>query len=60
VIEFHFMQKNHSVTQSTFANPCVKMPGGIDSGFMPNPMGMPGVTFQMTVPTTEALCKSAD
>jgi plastocyanin len=28
IVEFHFMQKNHTASQSTFANPCVKMPGG--------------------------------
>jgi len=32
-IIFTFLAKNHSVTQSTFASPCVAMPGGIDSGF---------------------------
>ncbi|KAF2809543.1 uncharacterized protein BDZ99DRAFT_30597 [Mytilinidion resinicola] len=55
VVEFVFMQKNHTVTQSTFANPCVKMAGGIDSGFLPNPSGKPGVTFQMTVPATDPM-----
>ncbi|OCL05661.1 hypothetical protein AOQ84DRAFT_93722 [Glonium stellatum] len=46
---FVFLQANHTVTQSTFANPCVKMSGGMDSGFMPNPSGAPGVTFSMPV-----------
>lgn len=46
---FVFLQANHTVTQSTFANPCVKMPGGTDSGFMPNPSGAAGVTFTMPV-----------
>ncbi|KAL0960724.1 hypothetical protein HGRIS_005749 [Hohenbuehelia grisea] len=38
VIAFRFLSKNHTVTQSTFANPCEKMTTpaqGIDSGFMP-------------------------
>jgi plastocyanin len=36
-IEFVFMPKNHTVTQSTFAAPCQPMSNGIDSGFMPVP-----------------------
>ncbi|KAL1977960.1 hypothetical protein VTN31DRAFT_819 [Thermomyces dupontii] len=31
------MAQNHTVTQSTFAEPCVAMEGGVDSGFIPNP-----------------------
>ncbi|EIN14163.1 hypothetical protein PUNSTDRAFT_95790 [Punctularia strigosozonata HHB-11173 SS5] len=34
---FHFEQKNHTVTQSSFANPCALKDGGFDSGFMPVP-----------------------
>lgn len=37
-INFEFRAKNHSVTQSTFANPCAKQTTpapGIDSGFQP-------------------------
>ncbi|KII89138.1 hypothetical protein PLICRDRAFT_40770 [Plicaturopsis crispa FD-325 SS-3] len=37
-IEFQFISKNHTVTQSTFAAPCENMTtptAGIDSGFMP-------------------------
>lgn len=59
VVEFQFMQKNHTATQSTFAEPCIAMQGGKDSGFMPNPEGKPGVTWNMTVETTDATCKSA-
>lgn len=57
VVEFQFMQKNHTATQSTFAEPCKAMAGGKDSGFMPNPEGKPGVTWNMTVDTTDALCE---
>jgi len=32
---FHFHAKNHTVTQSSFANPCGLKEGGFDSGFMP-------------------------
>lgn len=59
VVMFEFFQKNHTATQSTFADPCKKMEGGMDSGFMVNPEGKPGVTWNITVPTTDALCKSA-
>ncbi|OCK94022.1 uncharacterized protein K441DRAFT_563178 [Cenococcum geophilum 1.58] len=52
---FVFLQANHTVTQSTFAHPCVKMPGGADSGFMPNPSGAAGVTFSMPVTASEPL-----
>lgn len=39
-VTFSFMAKNHSVTQSTFANPCVRQTTpalGVDSGFQPIP-----------------------
>jgi plastocyanin len=55
-VKFVFMQKNHTVTQSTFADPCKKMDGGMDSGFMPNADGKPGVEWEMDVKTTEPLC----
>ncbi|ORY10859.1 hypothetical protein BCR34DRAFT_485059 [Clohesyomyces aquaticus] len=55
MVMFVFMQKNHTATQSTFAEPCKKMEGGMDSGFMPNPDGKDGVTWNMTVSTTEPL-----
>lgn len=35
VVVFTFMQKNHTVTQSTLANPCQLAEGGFDSGFVP-------------------------
>jgi len=46
-ISFQFQGKNHSVTQSTFANPCVRQTTptqGVDSGFMfvaPNSTTLP-------------------
>lgn len=55
MVMFVFMQKNHTVTQSTFEDPCRKMDGGMDSGFQPNPEGKDGVTWNMTVETTEPL-----
>jgi hypothetical protein len=56
MVMFVFMQKNHTATQSTFAEPCKKMAGGMDSGFMANPEGKAGVTWNMTVENTEPLC----
>ncbi|KAI9753255.1 MAG: hypothetical protein M4579_005268 [Chaenotheca gracillima] len=51
VVEFTFGKKNHTVTQSSFDKPCVKMAGGVDSGFMPNPNGdmgpPPSYSFQV-------------
>jgi plastocyanin len=35
VIRFVFQQKNHTVTQSSLANPCAPLAGGFDSGFWP-------------------------
>lgn len=59
VVEFHFLKQNHSITQSTFAKPCVRKPDGIDSGLLPNPNNTvtPAPIFQYTVDTTEATCK---
>ncbi|KAL8638265.1 MAG: hypothetical protein Q9228_004573, partial [Teloschistes exilis] len=37
MVHFTFMSQNHTLTQSTFPKPCVKMQGGVDSGFLPNP-----------------------
>ncbi|KAK0208357.1 hypothetical protein DFS33DRAFT_1379883 [Desarmillaria ectypa] len=34
-VVFHFNPKNHTVTQSSFADPCGPKEGGLDSGFMP-------------------------
>jgi len=61
-VTFQFHPKNHTVTQSTFANPCTIMPpnatsgapGGINSGFMPVAAGtttLPSVTVNVTVST---------
>ncbi|KAL5533378.1 hypothetical protein ACEPAF_5154 [Sanghuangporus sanghuang] len=34
-VVFTFKQKNHTVTRSTFDNPCSPAPGGFDTGFIP-------------------------
>ncbi|CAI6338655.1 unnamed protein product [Periconia digitata] len=54
-VMFEFFQKNHTATQSTFDQPCKKKEGGMDSGFQPNADGKPGVTWNITVETTDAL-----
>ncbi|KAJ4501360.1 hypothetical protein C8R41DRAFT_201465 [Lentinula lateritia] len=33
VIQFQFVSKNHTLTQSSFAAPCTPLAGGVDSGF---------------------------
>jgi len=50
-VVFHYHAKNHSVTQSSFASPCGKKDGGVDSGFMPvaaNATDFPTFTFNVT------------
>ncbi|KAI9445221.1 hypothetical protein H4582DRAFT_1914076 [Lactarius indigo] len=38
-VQFTFNPKNHTVTQSTFANPCAPLSAGFDSGFNPVAVG---------------------
>jgi len=65
-VVFTFQQKNHTVTQSSFAAPCLKLAGstpGFDSGFMPvadNATEFP--TWNLTVNDTApiwAYCRQA-
>ena len=50
VVYFDFREKNHTVTQSSFDNPCVFNTTGVKSGFRPNPDGIPGKEiFNFTV-----------
>ncbi|KAH9992965.1 hypothetical protein BJV74DRAFT_950882 [Russula compacta] len=39
IVLFTFYPKNHTVTQSSFAEPCTPLPGGFDSGFQPVAIG---------------------
>lgn len=39
VIEFQFLSKNHTITQSTFDKPCVSKDSGVDSGYQFIPAG---------------------
>jgi len=40
-VEFTFHIKNHSVTQSSFNEPCTPLPNGTDTGFIPVSPGTP-------------------
>jgi hypothetical protein len=62
MVVFTFMEQNHTVTQSSFGTPCVKLAGGTDSGFaFPNLNSTvsppPQMAMQVTVETP--LCKLA-
>lgn len=59
MVVFTFMSQNHTATQSTFADPCTAMEGGMDSGFMANMNNTvdPPPQVAMQVMTTEPLCK---
>jgi len=70
VIEFQFQQKNHTVTQSSFATPCRSLTStstsgqiGFDSGFMPVADGVTNFpTWSFTVNDTApiwAYCRQA-
>lgn len=54
-VKFTFLQTNHTATQSSFDTPCVAAEGGLDSDFMPNPDGVAGVEWSMTVDTTDPI-----
>ncbi|KAI0142396.1 Cupredoxin [Hypoxylon sp. NC0597] len=57
MVIFTFMSANHTATQSTFAEPCKIMEGGMDSGFRPNPNNTvnPPPQVAMQVMTTDPL-----
>ncbi|KAH9985428.1 hypothetical protein BJV74DRAFT_717998, partial [Russula compacta] len=54
---FVFHPKNHSVTQSSFAEPCTPLAGGFDSGFHPVAIGTSDdfPTFSITVNDTNPI-----
>jgi hypothetical protein len=55
-IEFDFFPKNHSVTQSSFANPCHPLStGGFFSGFVPTKNSPSGTSFTITVQDTKPI-----
>jgi len=56
-VVFHFNPKNHSVQQSTFANPCGQKEGGFNSGFNPVALNTSSdslPTFTYTVTTNSS------
>jgi plastocyanin len=57
MVIFKFQSQNHTVTQSTFAEPCVPMEGGMKSGFVPNPNNTitPEPMVAMQVMTTDPI-----
>lgn len=59
MVEFTFMSKNHTLTQSTFPEPCKKMKDGVDSGFLPNPDNTisPPPTYVFQVKDAKPVCK---
>jgi len=63
-VVFHFNPKNHTVTQSSFADPCGLKEGGFDSGFMPVPANQTDnlPTYTITVNDTQPVwvyCRQA-
>jgi len=54
-IEFDFFPKNHTVTQSSFADPCHPLDGGFFSGFVPTKESPPGTSFTIVVKDTKPI-----
>jgi len=52
-VEFDFFPKNHTVTQSSFSDPCHPLAGGFFSGFVPTNASTLGSTFTITVKDTK-------
>ncbi|KAI9887513.1 MAG: hypothetical protein M1823_000692 [Watsoniomyces obsoletus] len=48
VVQFDFLGRNHTVSQSDFATPCIYN-GGFDSGFQPNPRNQSGLFIRSYV-----------
>lgn len=59
MVIFTFLSANHTATQSAFNAPCVKLPDGMDSGFIANVnntvVPAPQMAMQVTVATP--ICK---
>ncbi|CAA7266566.1 unnamed protein product [Cyclocybe aegerita] len=56
-VVFHFHAKNHTATQSSFADPCGRKEGGFNSGFQPVPVNQTDhlPTFTVHVNDTEPI-----
>jgi plastocyanin len=57
IVRFTFQQKNHTVTQSSFASPCSALPNGFDSGFVPVAANVTSgfTTAELTVQNTNPI-----
>ncbi|KAF8831784.1 hypothetical protein HHX47_DHR1000871 [Lentinula edodes] len=55
VVRFTFEQKNHTVTQSSFASPCSPLANGFDSGFVPVAANVTSdfITAELTIENTD-------
>jgi len=55
VVRFTFQQKNHTVTQSSFASPCSPLANGFDSGFVPVAANVTSdfTTAELTIENTD-------
>ena len=54
-LTFSYFPKNHSVVQSSFADPCQPLSGGFFSGFQPLAAGPGPVEFVVTVNDTKPI-----
>ncbi|KAK0099503.1 hypothetical protein ONS95_000234 [Cadophora gregata] len=54
-IEFSFFPKNHTVTQSSFNDPCHPLENGFFSSFVPTANSPSGSTFTITVKDTKPI-----
>ncbi|KAH6667234.1 hypothetical protein B0J14DRAFT_438163, partial [Halenospora varia] len=54
-IEFNFFPNNHSVVQSSFANPCHPLAGGFFSSFVPTKSSPSGTSFTVIVNDTSPI-----
>ncbi|KAF8640411.1 hypothetical protein AX17_000077 [Amanita inopinata Kibby_2008] len=54
-VVFHFNPKNHTATQSSFANPCGLKDGGFDSGFQPVAANQTQPTYTIVVNDTQPI-----
>jgi len=54
-VEFDFFPKNHTVTQSSFADPCHPLAGGFFSGFVPTKDSPSGTSFTIIVNDTKPI-----
>jgi plastocyanin len=55
VVEFEFFPNNHSVTQSSFMDPCHPLAGGFFSGFVPTQDSPSATTFSIIVNDTNPI-----